>query len=154
MKLRDVLPPTSYATVQSALSWLEECRNAPIEPIPQYKCYRPGYRFTSREVNILRQMAKQAVWQERGGLAIGARSRFEEEHGAKSRGEMQDRTVWVGMPEWAKGLDLNHAEITSAVEKAIAEQKLGPRQRRLIRVMLDEIAEVEAIRQVAPPCPF
>ena len=58
------------------------------------------------------------------------------------------------MPEWAKGLDMNNAEITAAVEKAIAAEKLGPRQRRLIRVMLDEIAEVEAIRQVAPPCPF
>lgn len=154
MKLRDVLPPASFAAVESALSWLQECRNAPIEPIPAYRCYRPGYRFTSRERSVLRQMAKSAVWQERGGLAIGARSAFEEQHGAKSRGEMQARTVWVGMPEWAKNWDMNNGAITAAVDKAIEGEKLGPRQRRLIQAMMDEMAEGDAIRQVAPECPF
>jgi hypothetical protein len=69
---------------------------------------------------------------------------------AKSQRQMNEegngRTVWVGMPEWAKGFD----GIAETVEKAIAGGTLGRRQRLLLQVMLQEAAEYQPAQPSSP----
>lgn len=102
---------------------------------------------------MLRIMADNSDWIERGGEAIGAKNAFDETLGIRSRNEMSDRTHWVGKPDWAKaaqGANMTKAEIKGAVEKAIAGKPLGPKQKTMVEVMLDEIAETRAVLAEVP----
>ena len=153
MNRRDVLPEAALAALESALNWLHYRNAEPLDPIPQYKRFRPSYRFTSREVSMLRDMAKSAVWAEVGGKGAGWQGQVS--HGFKSQRDLNEegngRTQWVGMPEWARGLDMNREAIQAAVEKAIAGETLGKRQRLAVQVMMDAMAENSA---AADKCPF
>lgn len=84
---------------------------------------------------VLREMARHAVWLERGGLAMRERSKYQ------TGGAVVGRTIWAGMPEWARGFGYDRAAIVAITEKAIAGARLGKRQRLLLQAMLDTIAE-------------
>jgi hypothetical protein len=101
-------------------------------------------QLSEDDSGILRDMAEHSGWVERGGLAIGARTSFDESRGIKSRAEMQARTSWVGQPEWARGFGYDKPEIMATVEKAIARERLGSKQALLIQVMVEVMDGVNA----------
>lgn len=156
MKLRDVISPEACLAVDAAHMWLDAQRKRPFQPIPKYRTFRPGYRFTARECAMLRQMVKDAVWQERGGMSTGWRGQFNPE-GYKSAEEMNEsgngRTAWLGMPDWAKNWSLTNDEMSKSVEDAIKGEKLTHKRRLLLQVMLEQVAEADAGER-EEPCPF
>ena len=128
--------PESDQVIANAFDWLGKRQLASPEPIIPFRFYRPGMTFTESDAKILRDMAQSAVWTERGGQAYGAHSAFEE-----SRGDMQARSQWLGMPQWAKGFGMNRADITAVVEKALKGESLGRKQALLIQSMLEELSQ-------------
>src|ERR1051325_6343499 len=111
--------PEADAVIENAFRWLGARQLAQSEQLMPFRSYRPGMAFSEADAKTLRDMAQSAVWLERGGRAIGARSAFEESRGVKSREEMQSRTQWLGMPEWARGFGMDRGAIGATVEKAI-----------------------------------
>ena len=141
--------PEADAVIENAFRWLSSRQLAHHEPIIPFRFYRPGMAFTESDAVILRDMAKSAVWTERGGQAYGAHTTFEETRGIKSRGDMQARSQWLGMPAWAKGFGMNRDDITAVVEKALKGESLGRKQALLIQSMLEEMSQA-----YAQACPF
>jgi 2'-5' RNA ligase len=96
----------------------------------------------------LRKMAESAVWFEEGGKAAGGQ--YIPGVTRKSQQELNEagegRTQWVGMPDWARGFGMNKADFQAAVEKAIAGQPLGKKQRQAVQAMMDEVKEYRAFK--------
>jgi hypothetical protein len=96
--------------------------------------------------DMLRVMAANSGWIERGGLAIREPSRFQ------TGGEVVGRTGWVGQPEWARGFGMNQPEIIATVEKALSGKRLGKLQALLLDEMMIEVrATKETGRAEAQP---
>lgn len=95
-------------------------------------------RFTQSEREMLRLMAKNSGWLEVGGRAVREQSDYQ------TGGDVIGRTQWIGKPDWAKastGANMTQAEISRAVELAIAGKPLGRKQKILVEGMLAELAE-------------
>lgn len=86
----------------------------------------------------LRTMASNSRHLERGGQLI---RKEVPNRGLSGGGVSEDlsRTAWVGQPEWAKGFGMTPAEIGTAVEKAIAGQRLGAKQGAIVETMIEEV---------------
>lgn len=136
--------------VDAALRGIEEIKTRQVAPIVPF--IRPNGKrpFTVADCAALRIMAANCGWIEQGGKGMGGSDRASYyvagkliRPAGKTQQELNDegngRTQWVGQPEWAQGFDMNPEEIRAAVEKAIAGQRLGPRQRLLIQGMYEEI---------------
>ena len=150
-------PSPTFQTPEAVEFWKKRSPRAqpPSEPWEERAEEQapPASRAVAPEDHeMLRDMAAKAIWFEEGGKGTGAATRFiQDRTGAKSQREMNEegagRTSWVGMPEWARGLDANREQITTAVEKAIAGKKLGAKQQRIVNAMLREIDELAAAKQ-------
>ena len=136
--------PESDQVIANAFDWLGKRQLASPEPIIPFRFYRPGMAFSESDAKMLREMAKSAVWVEQGGKAYGARTTSDQYRGIKSREEMNTRSQWLGMPEWARGFGMNREEITAVVEKALKGESLGRKQALLIQSMLEVVAQVNA----------
>lgn len=134
--------------VLQAMNWLEERKHYRIPAIAPYIRPTGKRRFSDQDKRDLRDMARHSGWQEVGGMGTGARTAFEARHGVKTQEEMNalgmGRTHWLGQPEWARGFGMNPAEILAAVDKAIAGERLGPKQREIVQAMMEALYEERA----------
>lgn len=126
--------------VLKAMNWLEDRKTYRIPAIAPYIAPTGKRRFSDKDKADLRDMAKHSGWQEVGGQAMRTRG----EHGDFS-GEVVGRTVWAGQPEWARGFGMSPAEISAALEKAIAGERLGSKQREIVQAMIDALYEERAM---------
>ena len=130
---------------------LEFVRDEPAPPAParplkqrKHRYSRQTFQIMVSDHAILRDMAKQAVWQEIGGRGAGWQGQTVPK-GFKTQRELNEaglgRTHWVGMPEWARGSGMNREQICAAVEKAIKGKRLGAKQLAILKAMLYELGD-------------
>lgn len=139
--------------VLQAMNWLGDRQHYRLPAVAPYIRPTGKRHFSEADKKAMRAMAKTAVWAEVGGRAAGhaeQNERLAQRLGfTKSQRQINEegngRTHWVGMPEWAQGFGMNRDEITAAVEKAIAGERLGSKQRDLLQSMIDAIYEQRAI---------
>lgn len=134
--------------VIEAVSWLQDRAYYRIPAIAPYIAPTGKRRFSAQDQADMRRMANESGWQEIGGRGTGAGSYALERLGVRSAAEMNEaglgRTVWLGQPEWARGFGMSPVEIGHAVEKAIAGERLGSKQREVVQSMIDALYEQRA----------
>ena len=149
MKAKGIFSVEADLVVIRAMNWLEDRKHYRIPAICPYVRPTGKRHFSDQDKAALRDMARHSGWQEVGGMGTGARSAFERSLGVKSQEEMNEagmgRTHWVGQPEWARGFGMNPAEILAAVDKAIAGERLGSKQREIVQAMLEALYEERAL---------
>ena len=127
--------------VLQAINWLEDRKHYRIPAIAPYIRPTGKRRFSDQDKRDLRDMAKHSGWQEVGGQAIRQRDDLT---GLEFSGDVIGRTSWVGQPEWAKGFGMSPADISQAVEKAIAGERLGSKQREIVQSMIEALYDERA----------
>lgn len=103
----------------------------------------------------LRSMGTMAFWAQRGGQMI--RSGIDEPGDGGMGGAVVGRTPWIPAEEWfgrmrsdLEGSGLSkQADIQTAIEKAIAGEKLKAKEQRTIDWMRSEIAEMRRQAEIA-----
>ena len=134
----ELFSPEADNIIAKAFAWLGERELYQPEPVAQGRIYREAMVFSDDEQRILRLLADNSGWIERGGMAIRERSDY------LTGGDVVGRTNWVGQPDWAKGYGYDKAEIQNIAEKAIAGQRLGAKQVLLFQSMLDALADAQS----------
>lgn len=135
---KGIFSPEADLLVLRAMNWLQDRQHYRIPAIAPYIAPTGKRRFSDKDKADLRDMAKHSGWQEVGGQAMREQSRYQ------TGGQVVGRTVWAGQPDWARGFGMSPAEISDALEKAIAGQRLGSKQRELIQSMVDALYEDRA----------
>lgn len=124
--------------IARAFAWLAERELYESPEVSQGRLYREAMVFSDEEQRVLRLLADNSGWIERGGMAVREQSDY------LTGGDVVGRTHWVGQPEWAKGYGYDKAEIQNIAEKAIAGQRLGAKQVLLFQSMLDALADAQS----------
>lgn len=141
--------------VMEATNWLQDRAYYRIPAIAPYIAPAGKRRFSEQDKADMRRMARESGWAEFGGKAAGGNETLGHSVGGhwltpsgKSQRELnedgQGRTKWIGQPEWARGFGMSPEEIGHAVEKAIAGERLGSKQREVLQSMIDALYEQRA----------